>query len=104
MLPEYIRETHSTPLGDPRGWGGPRTRETHLPLLMRCSPHQLQRGIPGVGGGEQYKLTQLRGGIPGVGDRGNLPTSVARLDRGCLPMFSLYDSHAGMFREGSGTV
>ena len=37
-------------------------------------------------------------------DRGNVPTSVARLDRGYLPMFSLYDSHAGMFREGIGKV
>ena len=37
-------------------------------------------------------------------DRGNVPTSVARLDRGYLPVFSLYDSHAGMFREGIGKV
>ena len=37
-------------------------------------------------------------------DRGYVPTSVARLDRGYLPMFSLYDSHAGMFREGIGKL
>ena len=37
-------------------------------------------------------------------DRGNVPTSVARLDRGYLPLFSLYDSHAGMFREGNGKI